>query len=113
MITCSKCGSRVGVTGPCKTCAKLKLAAVNGIKYTTSRESQGRYSVHITDANGEYPQRVGYITGGKTTWLAECGPQSLGYRRTLKDAVQAIKDWRAVKAADGQPVKVVIEGAQA
>lgn len=82
------------------------------MKYKTSCESPGRYSVYITDDNGEYPQRVGYITGGKTTWLAECGPQSLGYRRTLKEAVQAIKDWRAVKTADGQPVTVVIEGAQ-
>jgi len=32
MITCSKCGSRVGVTGPCKTCAKNRTGV--GRTYT-------------------------------------------------------------------------------
>lgn len=83
------------------------------IKYKTSRESAGRYSVHITDERGEYPQRVGYIVGGRDNWLAESGPESLGYHTTKKKALQAIIDHRAAKTAAGEPVTITTGGAQA
>jgi hypothetical protein len=80
-----------------------------GIKYKTERVYAGRYDVYVTDDNGEYPQRVGCITGGNDTWLAEQGQINLGYHKTKKKALQAIQDSRAVKTSVGESVSITIQ----
>jgi hypothetical protein len=51
-------------------------------KYAT-----GKYDVLTV---GEYPRRVGHITGARDTWLPEIGYEQLRYQKTLKAAVDAI-----------------------
>jgi hypothetical protein len=86
------------------------------MKYKTTRIYAGRYDVHITDDNGEWPQRIGCITGGyggtRGVWLAESGHQALGYHKTKKAALQAIVDYRQVKTSGGQPVQISINKTQ-
>lgn len=76
------------------------------IKYKAERVHGGRYDVYITDQNGEFPQRVGRITGGRNCWLAESGYETLGYHETVKAAAKAIADHRAVKTADNKTVTI-------
>jgi hypothetical protein len=33
MITCSRCGRRVGVIGPCRTCARMRRVLNHAIEY--------------------------------------------------------------------------------
>lgn len=54
----------------------------------TEKYAEGKYFVYI---DGQYPQRIGHITGSKGSWLAESGPNNLGYHKTLTDAIGAIK----------------------
>lgn len=57
------------------------------MKYVTETYATGKCNVMRT---GEYPQRIGHITGGKEQWLAERGGISLGYFKTRKAAKDAI-----------------------
>ncbi len=89
------------------------------MKYYTERVHKGRYDVYIANDNGEWPQRIGCITGGyggskgvRGVWLAESGPQNLGYHKTKKEALQYIADYRKVKTSSGQPVQIVITNTQ-
>ena len=58
------------------------------MKLKAERYAQGKYDVITT---GDYPRRVGHITGARDTWLPEIGYQSLRYQKTLKAAVDAIR----------------------
>ena len=53
----------------------------------TEQAAEGKYDVYTTD---DYPNRVGFITGGNSKWLAERGQFDLGYHKTMKTAVNAI-----------------------
>jgi hypothetical protein len=49
--------------------------------------STGKWDVRT---RGDYPRRIGHIVGGRKRYLAEMGPESLGYFPTLKKAASAI-----------------------
>lgn len=80
-----------------------------GIKYKTERVHTGRHDVYITDEKGEWPQRIGCITGGRDCWLAESGHETLGYHKTKRKALRAIQDFRAVKTSAGEIVRIKIQ----
>ena len=82
------------------------------MKYYTERVHSSRHDAYMTDDKGEWPMRIGCITGGNGTWLAESGHQNLGYHKTKKAALQAIVDYRKVKTSSGQPVQIVINHTQ-
>jgi hypothetical protein len=86
----------------------------NAMKYKTERVHSGRYDAYMTDDNGEYPMRIGCITGGgvRRCWLAESGYDTLGYHKTKKDALQAIIDHRALKTSAGEIVRVIVQETQ-
>ena len=53
----------------------------------TEKYATGKYDVLTL---GEYPRRIGHITGARDTWLPEIGHVSLPYQKTRKAAVHAI-----------------------
>ena len=59
------------------------------VELKTERYSTGKFDVLTV---GEYPRRVGHIVGARRVYLAETGPISLGYHKTMKAAVSAIKE---------------------
>ena len=66
-------------------------------KWTTEKYSDCKYDVMASNPDGSYPRRLGHITGAKTVWLAECGYTDLGYHKTKKDAVKAIRAFQENK----------------
>lgn len=48
MITCSKCGSKVSVSGPCRTCEKRRKQPESGVILKS-----GRGSAFVSDATLE------------------------------------------------------------
>lgn len=60
-------------------------------EHYTERYATGKYMVYAHEG-GKYPYRIGHICGGKTTWLAERGRETVGYFDTVKKAAEAIAD---------------------
>ncbi len=58
--------------------------------WKTEKYATGKYDVIKSDENGEYPRRLGHITGAKSSWFAEAPHKDLGYHKTKKQAVKAI-----------------------
>ena len=53
------------------------------------RYASGKWDVQTV---GDYPRRIGHITGGNRNYLAEMGPDgTLGYFPTLKAAAEMIE----------------------
>jgi hypothetical protein len=55
----------------------------------TIRQALGKYEVWTQET---YPRRVGYITGGKTTWLAEYAGQIVEHYSSIRKALAAIQE---------------------
>ena len=60
---------------------------------TVERYAHAKWFVYQSDQNGEYPRCVGHIIGGNQKYLGECGPHTLGYFTSKKQAVQAIEQY--------------------
>ncbi len=60
------------------------------MKYKTEKQQDGMFDVLCTKDDGLYARRIGFITGGHRTWLAERGLLNLGYFNTKRLAMNAI-----------------------
>ena len=59
--------------------------------YFTEKQGDGRFNAMVKNETApHYPRRVGFIIGGRDSWLAESGPESLGYHKSRKAALAAI-----------------------
>jgi len=59
--------------------------------YFTESRATGQYDAMARNPVApHYPRRIGSITGGKASWLAESGPLGLGYHKSRKAALAAI-----------------------
>lgn len=64
---------------------------MTALHYFTESRATGQYDAMARNAVApHYPRRIGAITGGKASWLAEAGPLSLGYHKSRKAALAAI-----------------------
>ena len=61
------------------------------------RSSSGHWDVRTL---GKYPLRVGHIAGGHGSYVAELGPETLGYFPTVRAASEAI----AKHVSDSMPL---------
>jgi len=57
--------------------------------YTTNRVAKGMYDA-LYQSNG-YARRIGFIVGGNGKYLSERANKSLGYFRSIKQALKAIE----------------------
>lgn len=60
------------------------------MNYKTEKVVEGKFDVIATGKLKEYPRRIGFIVGGKSTWQAERGAHNLGYFASKKGALSAI-----------------------
>lgn len=61
--------------------------------FFTEKQAAGKFAAMARNAAApHYPRRIGFICGGRDSWLAERGRQSLGYFKTRKAALDAIAD---------------------
>lgn len=47
--------------------------------YYSEKCAKGKFDVFYSGLHKNYPRRIGFIVGSKTTWEAERGPINLGY----------------------------------
>jgi len=60
------------------------------MRFYTERQAAGRFAAMASMDSGQWPRRIGFIIGGRATWLAERGAESLGYFKTRNAALAAI-----------------------
>ena len=69
---------------------ELLKSNIDSYMIKTEKQCEGKFDVIYSNQNGLYQRRIGYITGGKSKWLAEIGIESIGYFKTKQLAMIAL-----------------------